>query len=205
MQQGFFSIQQTCPTCRGKGTVISDPCDTCHGQGRVQESKTLSVKIPPGVDSGDRIRLSGEGEAGEHGGPSGDLYVQVRVKPHELFSRENADLICEVPIDIVTASLGGELEIPTLNGRVRLKVPAETQTGKVFRLRGKGARTVHSDGVGDLLCQVSVETPVNLNAEQKELMQKLQQTMSESNQEHSPKSKSWLDSVKKIFDDIRFS
>ena len=205
VQQGFFSIQQTCPTCRGKGTVISDPCDTCHGQGRVQESKTLSVKIPPGVDSGDRIRLSGEGEAGEHGGPSGDLYVQVRVKPHELFSRENADLICEVPIDIVTASLGGELEIPTLNGRVRLKVPAETQTGKVFRLRGKGARTVHSDGVGDLLCQVSVETPVNLNAEQKELMQKLQQTMSESNQEHSPKSKSWLDSVKKIFDDIRFS
>ncbi len=205
VQQGFFSIQQTCPTCRGKGTVISDPCDTCHGQGRVQESKTLSVKIPPGVDSGDRIRLSGEGEAGEHGGPSGDLYVQVRVKPHELFSRENADLICEVPIDIVTASLGGELEIPTLNGRVRLKVPAETQTGKVFRLRGKGARTVHSDGVGDLLCQVSVETPVNLTAEQKELMQKLQQTMSESNQEHSPKSKSWLDSVKKIFDDIRFS
>lgn len=205
VQQGFFSIQQTCPTCRGKGTVISDPCGTCHGQGRVQESKTLSVKIPPGVDSGDRIRLSGEGEAGEHGGPSGDLYVQVRVKPHELFSRENADLICEVPIDIVTASLGGELEIPTLNGRVRLKVPAETQTGKVFRLRGKGARTVHSDGVGDLLCQVSVETPVNLTAEQKELMQKLQQTMSESNQEHSPKSKSWLDSVKKIFDDIRFS
>ncbi len=205
VQQGFFSIQQTCPTCRGKGTVISDPCDTCHGSGRVQENKTLSVKIPPGVDTGDRIRLSGEGEAGEAGGPSGDLYVQVRVKPHVLFTRDNADLICEVPIDIFTASLGGELEIPTLNGRVRLKVPAETQSGKVFRLRGKGARTVHSDGVGDLLCHVSVETPVNLNADQKALMESLRQTMSESNQEHSPKSKSWLDSVKKLFDDIRFS
>jgi len=131
VQQGFFSIQQACPKCHGKGTVISDPCNTCHGQGRVQESKTLSVKIPPGVDAGDRIRLSGEGEAGEHGGPSGDLYVQVRVKPHTLFTRDNADLVCDVPIDIVTVSLGGELEIPTLTGRVRLKVPAETQTGKV--------------------------------------------------------------------------
>lgn len=205
VQQGFFSIQQTCPKCHGKGTIISDPCGTCHGQGRVQESKTLSVKIPPGVDSGDRIRLSGEGEAGEHGGPSGDLYVQVRVKPHALFSRDNADLICEVPVDIVTATLGGELEIPTLTGRVRLKVPPETQSGKVFRLRGKGARTVHAADTGDLLCHVIVETPVNLNPEQKELLKKLQQTMSESNQEHSPKSKSWLDSVKKLFDDIRFS
>ncbi|NOX28384.1 MAG: molecular chaperone DnaJ [Gammaproteobacteria bacterium] len=205
VQQGFFSIQQACPKCSGKGTVISDPCGTCHGQGRVQESKTLSVKIPPGVDEGDRIRLSGEGEAGEHGGPSGDLYVQVRVKPHTLFQRNNADLICEVPIDVVTASLGGELKIPTLSGRVKLKVPAETQTGKVFRLRGKGARTVHSDKVGDLLCQVSVETPVKLTAEQKEILKHFQRTITESNQEHSPKSKSWLDSVKKVFDDIRFS
>ncbi|MBL4850681.1 MAG: molecular chaperone DnaJ [Gammaproteobacteria bacterium] len=205
VQQGFFSIQQVCPKCQGKGKVISDPCGTCHGQGRVQESKTLSVKIPPGVDSGDRIRLSGEGEAGEHGGPSGDLYVQVRVKSHALFTRDNADLVCEVPIDIVIASLGGEIEIPTLTGRVRLKVPAETQTGKVFRLRGKGARTVHSDRLGDLLCHVSVETPVNLNSEQKTLLKELQKTMTESNQEHSPKSKSWLDSVKKVFDDIRFS
>ncbi len=205
VQQGFFSIQQACPKCHGKGTVISDPCHTCHGQGRVKESKTLSVKIPPGVDSGDRIRLSGEGEAGEHGGPSGDLYVQVRVKPHPLFQRDNADLVCEVPIDVVTASLGGELEIPTLTGRVRLKVPAETQSGKVFRLRGKGARTVHNDHAGDLLCHVIVETPVNLNSEQKELLQQLRRTMTESNQEHSPKSKSWLDSVKKVFDDIRFS
>jgi len=205
VQQGFFSIQQACPKCHGKGKVISDPCRACHGQGRTQESKTLSVKIPPGVDSGDRIRLSGEGEAGEHGGPSGDLYVQVRVKPHALFTRDNANLVCEVYIDIVTASLGGELEIPTLTGRVRLKVPAETQTGKVFRLRGKGARTVHSDRVGDLLCHVSVETPVNLNSEQKTLLKQLQKTMTESNQEHSPKSKSWLDSVKKVFDDIRFS
>ncbi|PCH60277.1 MAG: molecular chaperone DnaJ [Gammaproteobacteria bacterium] len=205
VQQGFFSIQQACPKCHGKGTVISDPCGTCHGQGRTQESKTLSVKIPPGVDSGDRIRLSGEGEAGEHGGPSGDLYVQVRVKPHTLFSRDNADLICDVHIDMVTASLGGELEIPTLSGKVRLKIPAETQSGKVFRLRGKGARTVHSTGVGDLLCHVSVETPVNLNSEQKELLAQLQRTMSDSNQEHSPKSKSWLDSVKKLFDEIRFS
>ena len=205
VQQGFFSIQQACPKCSGKGTVISDPCGTCHGQGRVQESKTLSVKIPPGVDEGDRIRLSGEGEAGEHGGPSGDLYVQVRVKPHTLFQRNNADLICEVPIDVVTASLGGEIEIPTLSGRVKLKVPVETQTGKVFRLRGKGARTVHSDKAGDLLCQVSVETPVKLTAEQKEILKHFQRTITESNQEHGPKSKSWLDSVKKVFDDIRFS
>ena len=205
VQQGFFSIQQACPKCHGKGTVISDPCNTCHGQGRVQESKTLSVKIPPGVDAGDRIRLSGEGEAGEHGGPSGDLYVQVRVKPHTLFTRDNADLVCDVPIDIVTVSLGGELEIPTLTGRVRLKVPAETQTGKVFRLRGKGARTVHSDKAGDLLCHVSIETPVNLSSEQKEILLHLQRTMAESKHEHSPKSKSWLDSVKKVFDDICFS
>ncbi len=203
MQQGFFSIQQTCPRCKGSGKIVTDPCGACHGQGRVRETKTLSVKIPAGVDSGDRIRLAGEGEAGEHGGPPGDLYVQIRVKPHPLFTREGNNLYCEMPISFVTLALGGELEVPTLTGRVKLKVPPETQTGKVFRLRGKGVRSIHDDGVGDLLCRVVVETPVHLSQQQKELLREFEATLQERNGKHSPKARSWLDGVKKFFEDLK--
>lgn len=199
MQQGFFSVQQTCPTCRGRGTIISDPCKSCHGQGRVEETKTLSVKVPAGVDSGDRIRLSGEGEAGENGGPSGDLYVQVHVREHEIFKRDGADLYCEVPIDFVDAALGGELEVPTLDGRVKLKVPAETQTGKLFKLRGKGVTPVRGGAQGDLLCRVVVETPVNLTTKQKEMLQDFQASLRGG--KFSPKQTSWFEGVKKFFND----
>ncbi len=162
MQQGFFSIQQTCPQCKGAGTIIEDPCDNCHGRGRVRKTKTLSVKVPPGVDEGDRIRLSGEGEAGRNGGPPGDLYVEVRLKPHKLFDRRGSDLACEVPVSFATAALGGEVELPTLDGTVSLKVPAGTQSGKVFRLRGKGVITVRDPRKGVRFATLSVETPVNL-------------------------------------------
>ncbi|HEX7966227.1 MAG TPA: molecular chaperone DnaJ [Gammaproteobacteria bacterium] len=199
MQQGFFTVQQTCPRCRGTGKMISDPCGNCHGQGRVEKEKTLSVKIPAGVDNGDRIRLSGEGEAGPNGGPAGDLYVEISVEPHEIFSRDGADLACEVPVSFVTASLGGEIEVPTLGGSVSLKIPAETQTGKVFRLRGKGVKPVRGGGTGDLLCRVEVETPVNLNKEQKELLKKFDAALKADGGKHSPKEQGWLESVKKFF------
>ena len=204
MQQGFFSLQQTCPRCHGNGKIISDPCGKCHGQGRVQKHKTLAVKIPAGVDSGDRIRLSGEGEAGEHGGPAGDLYVQISVRPHAIFERDGTDLFCEVPINLVTAALGGEMEVPTLDGRVKLKIPAETQSGKQFRLRGKGVRSVRGGQVGDLMCRVQVETPVNLTKRQKELLEELNQSLQEDSVQHSPRSSSWLDGVKKFFEDMKF-
>jgi molecular chaperone DnaJ len=204
MQQGFFSVQQTCPRCHGKGTVIDNPCLSCHGQGRVQEHKTLSVKVPPGVDSGDRIRLAGEGEAGEQGGPPGDLYVQVAVKPHEIFSREDSHLFCEVPISFATAALGGELEVPTLNGKVMLKIPPGTQTGRLFRMRGKGVKPVRGGPVGDLLCRVLVETPVKLTGEQEELLRRFDETMKRGGAKHSPQSTSWLDGVKKFFENMGF-
>ena len=204
MQQGFFSLQQTCPRCHGKGKIITDPCEVCHGQGRVQKSKTLSVKVPAGVDNGDRIRLSGEGEAGEQGGTPGDLYVHITVKPHPIFERDVNDLFCEVPINIAAASLGGELEVPTLNGRVKLKIPAETQSGKLFRLRGKGVKSVRTGQQGDLLCRVQVETPVNLTKKQKELLEQFNQSLQEDSVQHSPRSASWLDGVKKFFEDMKF-
>ena len=202
MQQGFFSLQQTCPKCRGTGQIIADPCHKCHGQGRVQEHKTLSVKVPAGVDTGDRIRLSGGGEAGEFGAPAGDLYVQINVREHPIFSRDENDLYCEVPISFVTATLGGELEVPTLDGRVKLKIPAETQSGRLFRVRGKGVRSVRGGMVGDLICRVSVETPVNLTSKQKEILRELEKSMSETGHKHKPKEHSWLDGVKKFFDDL---
>ncbi|MDH5327788.1 MAG: molecular chaperone DnaJ [Gammaproteobacteria bacterium] len=200
MQQGFFSLQQTCPKCGGMGQFISDPCPSCHGQGRVQENKTLSVKVPAGVDTGDRIRLSGEGEAGEKGAPPGDLYVQVEVKEHPIFTREENNLFCDVPISFVTASLGGELEVPTLEGRVKLKIPAETQTGKMFRLRGKGVKSVRGSMVGDLLCRVVVETPVKLSSKQKDLLKEFAKTL--EGDKHRPKESSWLDGVKRFFDEL---
>jgi len=204
MQQGFFSVQQTCPTCRGQGTVVEDPCTACHGQGRVQQHKTLSVKVPPGVDTGDRIRLAGEGEAGEHGGPPGDLYVQVAVKEHPIFTREDSHLFCEVPISVVTAALGGELEVPTLTSKVMLKIPPGTQTGKLFRMRGKGVKPVRGGAVGDLLCRVVVETPVNLTETQRELLREFEKTLEGTGSKHSPHSTSWLDGVKKFFENMGF-
>ena len=202
MQRGHFSVQQPCPACKGAGTVISDPCPDCHGRGRIRKTKTLSVKVPAGVDDGDRIRLSGEGEAGRNGGPPGDLYVEIRTNPHKIFTREGADLACEVPLSFATATLGGEVELPTLNGNVSLKVPAGTQSGKVFRLRGKGVITVRDPRPGDLFAKVSVETPVNLTAEQKELLEKLEESLSAGGDKHSPRAGGWLDSVKRFFDRI---
>lgn len=202
MQQGFFSVQQTCPNCRGKGKMISDPCNSCHGQGRVEETKTLSVKVPPGVDTGDRIRLGGEGEAGPDGGPSGDLFVQINVRDHNIFERDGKHLYCEVPISIIDAALGGELEVPTLEGRVKLKIPEETQTGKLFRLRGKGVTPVRGGSTGDLLCRVTVETPANLTKHQKDLLKELKESFEkEGNQ--SPKKTSWFEGVKSFFDDMK--
>ncbi len=205
MQQGFFTVQQACPTCRGAGTIIKNPCKVCRGAGRVQEEKTLSVKVPPGVDIGDRIRLSGEGEAGIDGGPPGDLYVQIAVREHSIFTRDGRNLYCEVPISIVDAALGGELEVPTLDGRVKLKIPAETQTGKLFRLRNKGVSPVRGGAAGDLLCRVTVETPVNLTKQQKELLGEFQKTLDgSSGTRHGPKKTTWFNGVKSFFDEMKF-
>jgi molecular chaperone DnaJ len=199
MQQGFFTVQQTCPTCRGTGKQIKDPCGKCYGQGRVKDEKTLSAKIPAGVDTGDRIRLSGEGEAGQMGAPSGDLYIEVHVKPHAIFKRDGANLSCEVPISFVTACLGGEIEVPTLGGKVLLKIPTETQTGKLFRLRGKGVKPVRGGPIGDLICKVLIETPVNLTTEQKSLVEKLGESLLSNGTHHSPQESSWIDSLKNLF------
>ena len=202
MQQGFFSIQQTCPRCHGSGKIIKDPCNNCHGQGYVEEQHTLSVKVPAGVDTGDRIRLAGKGEAGSKGGEPGDLYVVVNVREHAIFHREGRDLLCEVPISIVDATLGGELEVPTLDGRVKLKIPAGTQTGKLFRLRGKGAASLHGGLPGDLLCRVVLETPVNLNAYQKDLLEQFGNSI-KGKDSHSPKARGWFDGVKRFFGELK--
>ncbi|GMR01076.1 MAG: molecular chaperone DnaJ [Gammaproteobacteria bacterium] len=202
MQQGFFAVQQTCPQCRGKGKMISNPCPDCHGQGRKQEQKTLSVKVPAGVDTGDRIRLANEGEAGENGALNGDLYVQMHVKPHDIFTRDDNDLFCEMPISIGTAALGGEIEVPTLNGKLRLKIPHETQTGKLFRMRGKGVKPVRGGATGDLLCRVNVETPVKLSNRQKDLLKEFEKSIQEAGEKHSPQHASWGDRMKKFFDDL---
>src|SRR5215813_9662055 len=186
MQQGFFSIQQTCPRCHGSGKIITTPCAACGGAGRVKQHKTLSVKIPAGVDEGDRIRLSGEGEAGVNGGPPGDLYVVCRVKPHPVFTRDANDLHCEMPISITTAALGGELEIPTLDGSAKIRITAETQSGKVFRLRGKGIKGVRSQTYGDLMCHVVVETPVKLTPRQRELLLELEAIDQQEAGKHNP-------------------
>ncbi|MCL1077333.1 molecular chaperone DnaJ [Parashewanella spongiae] len=205
MRQGFFAVQQACPTCHGRGKIIKDPCKKCHGEGRFEKTKTLSVKIPAGVDTGDRVRLSGEGEAGEFGAPPGDLYVQVNVRDHNIFVRDGNDLFCEVPISFSKASLGGEIEVPTLDGKVNLKIPSETQTGRMFRLRGKGVKSVRSHGVGDLLCKVVMETPVNLSEKQKELLREFEETLGgdeKAKKKHSPKAEGFFDGVKKFFQDL---
>ncbi len=204
MQQGFFTVQQSCPTCHGSGKEIKDPCNVCRGSGKVKKEKTLSVKIPGGVDTGDRVRLSGEGELGENGGPPGDLFVEIRVREHALFARDGDDLYCEIPVGIVTAALGGEVEVPCLGNSqcVRLKIPPESQTGKLFRLRGKGVKSVRSHAPGDLMCRIVVETPVKLTNKQKELLQRFGESLDEKSEKHSPQHSSWLDKVKGFFEDL---
>jgi molecular chaperone DnaJ len=203
VSQGFFSLQQTCPRCRGMGKVIKDPCRPCGGTGRREQRKTLSVKIPPGVDTGDRIRLAGEGEAGFSGGPPGDLFVQINVREHPIFKRDGANLYCEVPISFADAALGGELDVPTLDGRVKLKVPPETQTGRLFRLRGKGVTPVRGGQTGDLLCRIVVETPVKLTAEQKDLLERFRQSLRKGGASHSPRESSWFQGVKDFFEGLK--
>ncbi len=202
MQQGFFSVQQTCPSCRGEGTRITDPCEDCQGRGRVMTERSLSVTIPPGVDEGDRIRLSGEGEAGRNGGPPGDLYVEIHIKPHKLFERDGADLHCDVPISFATAALGGSVDLPTLDGQVSLKIPPGTQSGKVFRLRGKGVITVRSPRHGDLFCRAAIETPVNLTGDQERLLREFEASVEAGGETHNPHSGSWKDTVRRFFERI---
>jgi molecular chaperone DnaJ len=197
VQQSIFTIQQPCPRCKGRGKIISNPCDTCYGQGRVRQEKTLPVSVPAGVDTGDRIRLNGEGEAGRNGGPAGDLYVEIRVREHAIFEREGSHLSCEVPISFTVAALGGTVEVPTLNGEVVLKIPAETQSGRVFRVREKGVRPVRGGAAGDLFCRVVIETPVSLSGEQKELLKKFETSLQEGS--HKPREQTFFDGVKKFF------
>lgn len=200
VSQGFFSIQQTCPQCHGSGKIVPEPCVTCGGAGRLRKSKTLSVKIPAGVDHDDRIRLSGEGEAGLNGGPHGDLYVVVNLKEHPVFQRENNDLHCEMPIGFAIAAMGGEIEIPTLDGHAKIKIPAETQTGQVFRLRGKGIKGVRSSGYGDLFCHVAIETPVKLTSRQTELLREFEAINAQDPSAHNPRAKNWFDKVREFFE-----
>jgi len=198
--QGFFSLQQTCPACGGAGTIIEKPCRDCGGRGRLRKTKTLSVKVPAGVDTGDRIRLSREGEPGRNGGPPGDLYVDIVVKEHPIFARDGQNLSCEVPISFATAVLGGTVEVPTLDGNVVLKIPAETQSGSVFRLRGKGVRSVRASGYGDLYCRVQIETPVNLSEEQKEALRAFDDSIQGGGSRHNPRARSWFDGAKQFFE-----
>ena len=202
ISQGFFTVQQPCPRCKGRGTLITRPCKACNGQGRRRDARKLSVKVPAGVDTGDRIRLPGEGEAGRHGGPRGDLYVEIVVHEHPIFERDGPHLSCEVPISFVTAALGGSVEVPTLDGHAVIKIPAETQSGRVFRLREKGVRPVRGGATGDLFCRVVVETPVDLTAEQKQMLRDFEATLTGDPKRHHPRERSWLDGVKRFFDNI---
>jgi molecular chaperone DnaJ len=203
MQNGIFSIQQACPHCAGSGKTIANPCRECRGEGRMHDERTLSIKIPAGVDNGDRIRLSGQGEAGPSGTVPGDLYVEVRVREHAIFQRDGDDLHCEIPIRFTQAALGAELKVPTLEGEAAITIPAETQTGKLFRLRGKGVKSVRSGRTGDLHCRVAIETPVRLTAGQRELLQQFEATFSgEDGAEHSPRNSTWLDGVKRFWDRV---
>jgi molecular chaperone DnaJ len=199
ISQGFFQLQQPCPKCRGTGTIIKNPCDTCLGQGRVRRSKRLAVKVPAGVDTGDRIRLSGEGESGRNGGPPGDLYVEMHVRAHEIFERDGEHLSCEVPVSFATAVLGGTVDVPTLDGQVSLKIPTETQSGRVFRLRDKGVKPVRGGSRGDLFCRVVVETPVKLNNEQREMLRKFEESLKKDAGKHAPRGESFFEGVKRFF------
>jgi molecular chaperone DnaJ len=197
VQQSIFTIQQPCPRCKGRGKLIGNPCDACYGQGRVRKEKSLSVSVPAGVDTGDRIRVNGEGEAGRNGGPPGDLYVEIRVREHKIFEREGAHLSCEVPISFTVAALGGSVEVPTLDGEVVLRIPPETQSGRVFRIREKGVKPVRGGAPGDLFCRVVIETPVGLNLEQKELLWRFDASLQEGG--HKPREASFFEGVRKFF------
>ncbi len=200
MQNGIFSIQQACPQCGGAGKVIEKPCKPCHGEGRLEERRTLSVRIPEGVDNGDRIRLTGQGEAGPAGAPAGDLYVEVHVREHKIFQREGNDLHCELPIRFSQAALGAELPVPTLDGEVPITIPPETQTGQQFRLRGRGVKSVRNGRTGDLICRVVVETPVRLTKQQRELFEQLETTFAGGAAEkHMPRAKTWVAGVKQFW------
>lgn len=199
MRQGFFSVQQTCPHCRGTGKVIPDPCVTCGGQGKVKRQKTLEVKIPAGIDDGMRIRSAGNGEPGTNGGPAGDLYIEIRLKKHDIFEREGDDLHCTVPISFTTAALGGEIEVPTLDGKAAIDIPEGTQAGKQFRLRGKGIKGVRSSYPGDLYCHITVETPVKLTEHQRKLLRELDESLKKGGAKHSPNEGSWTDRLKSFF------
>jgi molecular chaperone DnaJ len=199
MRQGFFSIQQTCPHCHGSGKIIPDPCVTCGGAGKIKRQKTLEVKIPPGINEGMRIRSAGNGEPGTNGGPPGDLYIEIRMKEHEVFERDGDDLHCTVPVGLTTAALGGQIEVPTLGGKAEIDLPEGTQHGKTFRLRGKGIKGIRSSYPGDLYCHIAVETPVKLTDQQRKLLQELDASFRDSGDRHSPNSKGWADRVKDLF------
>jgi molecular chaperone DnaJ len=199
MRQGFFSVQQTCPTCRGAGKTIADPCGSCQGQGKIKKQKTLEVKIPAGIDGGMRIRSTGNGEPGTNGGPPGDLYIEIRLKKHDIFEREGDDIHCAVPISIITASLGGEIDVPTLAGKAAIDIPEGTQTGKQFRLRGKGIKGVRASYPGDLYCHITVETPVKLTEHQRKLLKELDESLKKGGGKHMPSGDSWTDRLKNLF------
>ena len=199
MRQGFFSIQQTCPQCRGSGKIIAEPCLTCAGAGKTKKQKTLEVKIPGGINEGMRIRSAGNGEPGSNGGPSGDLFIEIRVKQHEIFERDGDDLHCNVPVGMTTATLGGSIEVPTLSTKAEIELPEGTQHGKTFRLRGKGIKGLRSSYPGDLYCHITVETPVKITEHQRKLLKELDESFRKAGDRHSPNSKSWTDRVKDIF------
>ncbi|NCT84643.1 MAG: molecular chaperone DnaJ [Comamonadaceae bacterium] len=199
MRQGFFSIQQTCPHCHGTGKIIPEPCTSCNGQGKVKKQKTLEVKIPAGINEGMRIRSAGNGEPGVNGGPSGDLYIEIRIKQHDIFERDGDDLHCTMPVSMITAALGGSIEVPTLGGKAEIELPEGTQHGKTFRLRGKGIKGVRSSYPGDLYCHIAVETPVKLTEHQKKLLKELDESLKKGGERHSPNAKSWTDRVKDLF------
>ncbi|WP_041676396.1 molecular chaperone DnaJ [Ramlibacter tataouinensis] len=199
MRQGFFSVQQTCPQCRGAGRIIPEPCPNCSGQGKVKKQKTLEVKIPAGIDDGMRIRSAGNGEPGHNGGPPGDLYIEIRLKKHEIFERDGDDLHCVVPISITRAALGGEIEVPTLAGKAAIDIPEGTQNGKQFRLRGKGIKGVRSSYPGDLYCHISVEVPVKLSEHQRKLLKELDESLKKGGPRHSPGEESWSDKLRGFF------
>lgn len=206
-QQGFFTIERTCPTCQGQGTIIKNPCKKCGGQGRLKKEKTLKIKIPAGVDTGRRIRLAGEGEAGLRGGPAGDLYVLLAVKPHKFFKRDGANLYCRIPIPITKAALGGEVDVPTIEGKTaQVKIPEGTQTGQQFRLRGKGMSMLQSQNRGDMFIEIFVETPVNLNKKQKDIMKQLDKDFGDgqsASSKHSPESSSFFTKMREFWDDLK--
>jgi molecular chaperone DnaJ len=199
LRQGFFSIQQTCPHCHGSGKIIPEPCPACHGAGKIKRQKTLEVKIPAGINEGMRIRSAGNGEPGTNGGPPGDLYIEIRMKQHEVFERDGDDLHCTVPVGLTTAALGGTIGVPTLGGKAEIELPEGTQHGKTFRLRGKGIKGIRSSYPGDLYCHVTVETPVKLTEHQRKLLKELDESFRNAGERHSPNAKSWTDRVKDLF------